>query len=359
MYAWCIRRAVIWWVAPTYGMAMVGWRKLEELIPQQLIANKSISERYFDVYDRFDQVSRIWVKSADNPDSLRGEGLDLAIIDEAAFVKEEAWTAAIRPALADKLGRGVFISTPLGRNWFWRVFLQGQADDPEWKSWTFKTLDNPHIAPSEIEAARRDLPERIFRQEFDAEFLEDAGAVFRNVSGCVVDEAKRKGDVVIGVDWGKHEDFTVLTAIDRSTGQVIDWDRFNQIDYAVQRGRLAAMAKRVKPTVILAESNAMGEPIIEQLVRDGLPVRGFTTTQASKAMIIEGLALAFEKAEIGIPAEQVLVNELQAFEMTRLPGGATRYSAPSGLHDDCVISLALAWHAARGMPRPALAFSDW
>jgi hypothetical protein len=90
----------------------------------------------------------------------------------------------------------------------------------------------------------------------------------------------------------------------------------------------------------------MGEPLIEQLQRDGLPVRGFQTTNASKANAIEALALAFERAEIRIIDDPVLLDELQSYEMSRLPGGMIRYSAPDGLHDDTVMALALAWQAA-------------
>ena len=88
----------------------------------------------------------------------------------------------------------------------------------------------------------------------------------------------------------------------------------------------------------------MGEPLLELLQREGLPVQGFQTTNASKAGIIEALALAFERREITIPNDSVLVSELQAYEMMRLPGGSFRYSAPEGMHDDTVMSLALAWH---------------
>lgn len=342
--------AVVWWIAPTFAMANIGWRKMGELLPARLVANRSVSERFFELVNG----ARLWVKSADNPDSLRGEGLDLAIIDEAAFVNEDAWIAAVRPALADKLGRAVFISTPMGRNWFYRCFLQGQADDPEWKSWTFRTADNPHIAQSEIEAAQRDMPERIFRQEFLAEFLEDAGAVFRKVSEAATACPVASGNgTVIGVDWGKHDDFTVFTVLDRN-GNMLALDRFNQIDYDVQVGRLKALAGLYKPRVIVAEQNAMGEPLVERLQRDGLPVRAFQTTNVSKTRVVEALALAFERGEIHILPDRVLLNELQAFEMERLPGGAVRYAAPSGLHDDCVISLALAWDGLLGHSGPAI-----
>ena len=340
-------RAVVWWVAPTFSLASIGWRKLEELLPPQVITQKSISERRFVLVNG----SSLWVKSADNPDSLRGEGLDLAIIDEAAFVKEQAWIASLRPALADKLGRGVFISTPLGRNWFYQSFLRGQGDDPEWKSWRFKTTDNPTILPEEVEAARRGMPERIFKQEFEAEFIEDSGSVFRKIVEAATAAEVEKGEgTVMGVDWGKHADFTCITVLDDS-GRMLAMDRFNEIDYQFQLGRLRAMVGRYKPKTIIAELNAMGEPLVEQLQREGLPVIGFQTTLISKTKAIEALSLAFERGEISILPDRTLVNELQAYEISRSPGGSLHYGAPQGLHDDCVMSLALAWHGmATGGP---------
>lgn len=288
------------------------------------------------------------VKSAHDPDSLRGEGLDFVAFDECAFAPERAWLEALRPSLADRQGSAMFISTPKGRNWFWQAWLRGQGEDADWQSWQFPTASNPYIAGVEIDAAQRSLPARIFQQEFLAAFLEDAGAVFRRVTDAIREPQPASGRVVFGVDWGKHSDFTVIVAVDPVTGQQVGLDRFNQIDYAVQRQRLMAMAQRYKPEMIIAESNAMGEPIIEQLQRDNLPVHGFQTTNQSKAMIIESLALAFEQGEIGIQGEPVLINELQAYELDRLPSGLIRYNAPDGMHDDCVIALALAWHAARG-----------
>jgi len=155
------------------------------------------------------------------------------------------------------------------------------------------------------------------------------------------------------VDWAKHTDFTVVTVMDITTKSMAYMDRFNQIDYALQTERLKALAEQYQPTVIIAERNAMGEPLIEQLQRDGLPVRAFTTTNATKAAIIDALALAFERGDISILADPVLVGELQAYEATQLPSGMLRYSAPEGIHDDCVMSLALAWNAVAS-PREVL-----
>jgi len=334
-----------WWIAPSYKMAMVGWRTISHLGGQVPGADVRLSEMQV----AFPGGGSAQVRSADDPQSLRGEGLTFAVLDECAFMREAAWSEAVRPALSDRQGGALFISTPRGRNWFWRLWLRGERGEPDWRSWRFPTVDNPFIPASEIEEARRDMPERTFAQEYLAEFLDDAGGVLRKVRDAAVLQPaapKADGQYVMGVDWAKSADFTVLVVIDAKTGEMAAMDRFNRIDYSVQRGRLEALANRYRVRSIVAESNAMGEPIVEQLRRDGLPVIGFVTTNASKTMLVEGLALAFEQGVLRILDDPVLVGELEAYEMQRLPSGAIRYGAPEGMHDDTVMALALAWWAA-------------
>lgn len=334
-----------WWVAPSYKMATVGWRGIHRLALQV----PGATVRRGDLMVELPGGGSVQVRSADDPQSLRGEGLSLAVMDECAFMAEAAWTEALRPALSDRHGGALFISTPKGRNWFWRLWVRGQEPGTEWQSWRFPTSGNPYIAQSEIDAARRDLPERVYLQEYEAQFLDDAGGVFRRVSDAATatEQGPEDGhEYAMGVDWGKSNDYTVLSVMDIAERRMVALDRFNRIDYAVQRGRLAALHERYNTSVIIAESNSMGEPIIEQLQRDGLPVRGFQTTNATKAQIIEALGLAFERGDIAILPDPVLVGELQAYEMDRLPSGMVRYGAPEGMHDDTVMSLALAWLAA-------------
>jgi len=224
----------------------------------------------------------------------------------------------------------------------------------EWAGWQLPTADNPYIDPDEIEAARRGLPERIFSQEYLAQFLDDAGGVFRRVMEAATatpqDGAHLHHEYTFGIDWGRQLDYTAIAVMDVTTSSLVALDRFNQIDYTVQLGRLTALYERFRPRAIVAESNSMGQPLLETLQRDGLPVVPFTTTNASKQIAIDALALAFERGAIRILPDPVLINELQSYEAERLPSGMTRYSAPAGLHDDTVMALALAWYN----PTPAV-----
>ena len=151
---------------------------------------------------------------------------------------------------------------------------------------------------------------------------------------------------VIGVDWGRHNDFTVFATLNARTGALVAVDRFTDIDYAVQLQRLQALHQRFPQAPILAESNSMGGPLIEQLQRLRLPVQAFYTSAASKTQAIEALALAFENSSISLPCVQWLIDELLAFDQERLPSGGMRYGAPRGGHDDGVMALAIAWSGA-------------
>lgn len=334
----------IWWISPDYTVVQDVWEELKNET-QDIRSNISISRHTL----YFPNGGRLRIRSGHEPNKLRGSGLDGVVMDEAAFCDPLVWEV-VRPALSDKLGWALLLSTPNGRNWFWHMFQMGlDPSERDWACWQMPSVTNPFLLPSEIEDARRSLPERRFKEEYLAEFLDDGGAVFRNLAACFKPTTPTGGPYVLTADWGRHNDYTVLTVMDRPSKQVVDIDRYNQIGWTVQRGRLMAMAEKWKPEFILAESNSIGEPNIEQLNREGLLVSPFLTTNASKAQIIDDLALAFEQNDITIEQTleyaPVLRGELEAFELERLKSGLFRYSAPPGGHDDMVISLALANYA--------------
>lgn len=343
-----------WWVAPTYRMAGQVWRDLRRACRRlNVIQRVDGSDRLIDLTTG----GSIAIRSAHTADHLRGAGLDFVVLDEAAFMPAALWPEVIRPMLLDRQGSALFLSTPYGRNWFWEIFQHGLTDETgEWRSFRFTSYDNPLLSPDELDAIRRNTPENIFRAEYLAEFLDDAGQVFRGVREAATAPADAHpiaGRIyAAGVDWGRSHDYTAITILDVEAGTVVALDRFREIGWALQRGRLRALCERWSPVVIFAEENSIGSVNIEALQREGLPVRPFKMTAASKAPLIEALALAIEQGQIALPPDETLLNELAAFTFERRAGGALRYSAPSGLHDDTVISLALAWHAARHHSAP-------
>lgn len=330
--------------APTYKNISEVWRSLRETL-KPVTVERSEQEKYLKVVTG--GTVECW--SLDNIDSLRGRKYALAITDEAAMIRNpEYFDAVIRPTLADYRGGAWFLSTPRGRNHFWQMFQWGlQEFDGQWKSFHYPTSANPHIPKDEIATAERQMPDRLFKQEYLAEFLDDGGGVFRNVRGCIyglMNENPQAGpEYVFGVDLGKQNDFTVIVVIDVATCRLVYYEAFNQIDYTVQLNRLKALSDRLKPSCVVIERN-IGEMFIEQAERLELPVVAFQTTNASKQVLIDSLALAFEQNLISIPNDTRLIAELEGYEMERLPGGTFRYSAPQGMHDDMVIATALAWY---------------
>ncbi len=332
-----------WWVSPSYKTSEVGWRPL-----RKMGAKINAEVRRVDRLINLPGGGSVQVRSADDPDSLRGEGLDFVVMDECAFMKEEAWTEALRPALSDRQGDALFISTPKGHNWFWRNWRRGQDDEAgEWQSWQYPTATNPYIPGVEIEAAERSLPERVFQQEYLALFIDDAGGVFRRVMEAATAteqiEPIEGHQYIAGVDVASMVDFTVCTVVDITTKEVAFIDRFNRVDYTVLEDRLAAVYRRFGLVTMTIEDNSIGRPVIDHLIQRGLNVRSFTTTNATKQAVIQNLSAAFEHGEIKILKDPVLIGELQAFEAKRNASGSFSYSAPDGMHDDAVMSLAIVW----------------
>jgi len=339
------RQGRVWWVAPSFPQSSAAWRELKALAAQ--IPGKVIREDARRIVLPGD--GEITVKSADAPDALRGEGLDLVVVDEAAYCPADVWTDALRPALSDRQGGALLISTPNGFDWFYDCFQRGQEVRDDWQSWQFPTSDNPLIPADEIDAARESVPERTFQQEYMAQFIPDGAGVFRNVRAAAIATPQQRAieghQYQIGVDWGRENDATCFAVWDCTLRELVYLDRFTGVEYAQQRGRLLALVERFQPIVVTAEQNSIGGPIIEALQRDGLRVRPFVTTQASKMAIVDALALSFERGDIRIIPDPVLLGELAAFGAERLQSGLLRYSARTG-HDDTVMALAIVHHAA-------------
>jgi phage FluMu gp28-like protein len=279
-------------------------------------------------------------------------------VDEAAIVGnlEYAWEYVMRPTLIDYGGRALFASTPKGRNFFWRLFRREDEGEADWRSWQLPTTVNTTLPnlDEEIKATKAGLPEMTFRQEVLAEFVEDS-VVFRNVQSAVDTKVAARPPVeghryVAGVDLARLEDFTVVTVMDVSTAprEVAFVDRFNQVSWQAQRDRIREVITRYKIEVVFIDQTGVGDPVVEQLRRD-VAIRllhGVQFTSTNKSPMVEALMLAFERGEVRLLDYPPMTAELLAYDAERLPSGAMRYNAPSGQHDDCVVSLMLAWEAA-------------
>jgi hypothetical protein len=285
----------------------------------------------------------IWFKSADSPDSLRSKGLDYAWVDEAGLISEEAWNF-LRPALMDRHGIAWFTGTPKGKNLFFRLWQRGQDPlESEFKSWTFPSNANPRLPNVEIEAFRAEMPDAVYQQEINALFMENVGTVFRKVRDHVktdIPPYKAGEETYIGCDLGKHVDFTVLIAL-RANGECVGFDRFGQLDWVLQRRRITDFARRFNGRILL-DSSGLGDPVYDELSREYEKLDGYKFTEPSKKDLIENLTIGLDNNEVWLPDNQLLLSELEIFGYEMTKSGGTKYHAPEGYHDDCVIALALA-----------------
>lgn len=344
--------------APTYKLLAEFWREVRAVL-EPVTRMKSEQDHRLELITG--GTLECW--SMDDPNPARGRKYALIVVDEAAMVHDllEIWQLALRPTLTDLAGGAWFMSTPRGLNDFWSLYQQGQDTlNVDWQSWQMPTSVNPFISTDELVSAQHELPERAWAQEYRAEFLQlEGGGVFRGVDAVARLEPQpptQYHQYVFGVDWGRSNDFTVISIIDATTLEQVAVDRFTQIDWEFQSERLHRWADLYQPRAIVAETNAMGNPMVERLQqgygrvygdsRRALPMQPWLATNASKAAAIQSLSLAIENGDITLLDDQVQTGELLAYEAERLASGMLRYGAPQGQHDDTVIALALAYLGA-------------
>jgi hypothetical protein len=326
--SYAVKGLQVAYITPTYGLAKVFFGRLTESLP--FPKNKS------DLKIDFSNGGQIEFFTGERLDNLRGRKFHLVIIDEASFIPdlENGWNNSIRPTLTDFKGKAVFLSTPKGKNFFYSLFMK--AGENDWASFKFTSYDNPHIDPKEIDDARMQLPEVVFEQEYMANPAENSANPFGSkfIRACIKPISNQQ-IVAFGIDLAKSVDHTAIIGLDNS-GNVAYFDRF-QMDWHNTKENI----KRLPRSPILIDSTGVGDPITEDLKREGIMIEGLKFTSQSKQQLMEGLATAIQQNRIGFP-DGVIVKELEIFEYIFSSHGV-RYSAPSGFHDDCVMALALAW----------------
>jgi len=337
--------STIWWVSPSYDQSNdFGFDTIKPWTPHETVADvKRTKPRALE----FENGSRISFRSAEREDSLRGPGIDFLIIDESGSVPERAWTEELRPALADTEGDALFIGTPRGRNWFHKWFKRGQDPDrPDTASFQAPTSQNPHVADAEIADLKQQMPERAFRQEHRAEFVDDTGGVFTNVRDAVaeydlpVPPADAGGSFRMGVDFARLDDYTAIVVLD-ADGRLVAFDRLRETTWNRIETRIEQLAEEYAPVSIAVDSTRDNK-IVADLEESGLNVDP-VNFGSRKETLVDNLALALEGGELTLSSDAPeLVNELEVFEYDMTESGRVRYAAPSGFKDDTVDALALA-----------------
>jgi len=280
----------------------------------------------------------------------------------------------------------VLISTPAGRNHFYRAFMRGlqptgsapggerESGEPvdtgpvvakvmadpnstanRYASFRFPSWLNPHISQSYIEHQRAALTDRQFRVEYEAEFLDDRNAVFpwSDIQNAIEPDGHMESGefVVAGVDWARYSDFTAVVILDASDTpfRVLALDRFHGLPWSAQIERVADLLETQGVSLVLTDQTSVGDPLLEQLRgrlaergRIRADVRGLIFTAQSKRELMDNLVIKLAHGQVKIPNDERLIQELQYFEFETTPMGNLRMNARTGYHDDLVIALALA-----------------
>lgn len=325
-----------WWVAPIYPQAKIAFRRLKRGMPSAVYhANES------ELTLTLANGAVIWFKGADKPDSLYGEDVYAAVIDEASRCKDEAWHA-VRSTLTQTRGPLRIIGNVKGRkNWAYRLARKAQAGEPGMhyaKITAQDAVEGGVLNAQEIEDAKRDLPANVFQELYMAEASDDEGNPFglAAIAACIAPLSVAAPDAW-GWDLAKSTDWTVGIGLD-ADGGTCRFERW-QGPWEITTDRILTETAGLRA---LVDSTGVGDPIVERLQKKNRLVDGYTFSAPSKQRLMEGLAVAIQRREVTFP-EGPISAELEAFEYVYTRTGV-KYSAPEGMHDDCVCALALAVH---------------
>jgi hypothetical protein len=339
--AWLTEQAALgrdgqnyWWVAPTSEVARIAFGRLKRAIPRA----------FFTTNDTRATISLangtvIWFKGADRPDNLYGEDVYAAVIDEASRCKEEAWHA-VRTTLTATRGPIRIIGNVKGRkNWAYHLARKAESGSPDmayFKLTAYDAIDGGILDPAEVEDARGVLPEAVFRENYLAEPSDDGGNPFglTHIRACIAPMTD-KPPVCWGWDLAKSVDWTVGIGLDKSV-YTCKLERF-QNPWELTLAKVKSVTAK---TPALVDSTGVGDPVLEALQKSGGAYQGFKFSSSSKQQLMEGLAVAIQQRAVHFP-EGPISQELETFEYEYTRVGV-RYTAPEGLHDDCVVALALA-----------------
>ena len=385
-YCFRNRNKRVWWVSLSLEVADRGWDTFFELFPEGSPEyNKRVDHLKKSPPRRiyFKSGSILTYKTAAEAKGLVGQGLDLLVVDEAAFIPDEVWYRFLRPNLTDRNGRAIIISTPEYKNWCYDLYQRGLTDKPEDKSYEafhWLTLDNIFIdgIEDEIHEARNDLSAEEFKNLFEASFLDQDSSVFTGIKECLyrprdglhrvgnrwfVEERAQKGKerkYTIGVDvakgTGQRNDFTVILVCKYVKGdtklekKVVYLERMKESSLVIQSQRIYDVWQRFGRCKIYVDAGGgIGSALIDDMQRSPNAIsmhliEGVNFNNKNKTEMIGRLRADIEHQRVKIPNEMdVLIEELSVYSQVFNPKtGNVFYSAPGRKHDDTVIALALA-----------------
>jgi hypothetical protein len=327
-----------WWVANYYRNTRRGYQEVVRQMPPAMLAKPAPPPTSNDLRLELKNGSTMEFYSGGNPDALAGAGVDYMVVDEAALIPENVWFQLLRPTLMDSEGGAFIISTPRGRNWFWKLWQMGQQNREGYKSWSFTSYDNPYIPNSELDETKASLPEIVFRSEIMAEFVADAASIFRFEDDAVMQTVfEPRGQLYMGIDLAKKEDFTVLSASRADDRMPVFHQRMNELSWPTQIAEIKAAIKYLEdqPAVdavsLAVDSTGVGDVVFDDLDEAGFDVTPVTFTNAWKQQAVNLLAADLARNQAYILEDQR--EEFETYEYTISDAGRWKFEAAVG-HDD-------------------------
>ena len=337
------KKTVSWYCAPIHSVAKRMYKFIFNAIknsPVLLYANKTDME--LELFNG----STIKFTGVDKYDNLRGGSVSYFFLDEFAFYREEVWNEALKQMMAVRGRKAFFVSTPNGKhNLFYNFSKLGQSSENERYDYHFATFrENPYYDKAEVDDAKKTLPDFIYRQEYEAEFIDLGVELFQNLDLVSKDiKFKGNGPYYAGLDLGRQNDYTVLTIVDKDN-KVIDWYRDNQKSWELMVNNVVNMLKKYNCPV-LVEVNSIGDVVFEMIKKQWNKSYAFHTTGESKNPLIENMLIHFQNSDILIPSKKIykeLHEEIATYIVEYTASKRSfKYTHAVGFHDDCVDSLAL------------------
>lgn len=359
-----------WYISPSYTLAKRTVWDDPDIMPRLLPGWIQGVSGFFNKNEtslriRFPKSGgSIYLIGADRPDLMRGPNPQGVIHDEFSVQRKEVWQDVIQPILlANPSSWAWFLFTPRGKNHAFDL-IQEHKDHPDWQYSEVNVYNSGIFTKDQADLIRSQMRQDSFNQEFMCQFLEGEGSVFRHVRDVLYQPIGNDLNVlaghvyVMGVDLAKHQDYTVIVVYDRQTNKQVYQDRFHQLEWPFIRAKIRAASQRFNRALTVIDATGVGDPIVDDLQRSGVPIKAVSFTNQTKKELIEKLSIAIEQHYIRILPEEQTLLEFDNFEYNYTKSGLVSYGARVGVNDDVVIAHALAVSELTPVVKPATVEED-
>jgi hypothetical protein len=327
-------RKVIW-----NGADGEGYRFLDHFPPE--IIKKKLED---DMILELTNGSILQLVGADNIDRIVGTNPIGIVLSEYSIMKPEVWDF-LSPILTENGGFAVFVYTPRGQNHGYKL-MKAAEQNPKWHVEVLKVSHTKAVKDEDLLEQKLGMSQALYNQEYECDFTEDASAVYKDIHKRTypVDEwvHQDQGMYQMGVDLAKANDYTVITAIDLNTFRVAPQDSFNQIDYTLQKAKIEGAFYRYNKPLVTIDSTGIGRSVVDDLLNIGINISPFIFTYNSRNELLTNLQILLEQDKIKIPDDPELIKQLEGARWDTTSNGRTRITVPDDIHDDRLMSLALA-----------------